>query len=598
LAGLFLAIIALVALLATIYGIGYMRHYFGKYNIGSFYFFYNLFLGSMMLVVLANHALFFLIAWELMALASYFLVVFDHNDRENVQAGFLYFIITHIATLAIIILFFIFYRLTGSFDFDVWRNGHANISPLLGGIIFALTIVGFGTKAGIIPLHIWLPAAHPAAPSQVSALMSGVMIKTGIYMLIRVFFDFFGNTPQWFGLTVLLLGAISSILGVLYALGEHDIKRLLAYHSIENIGIILLGLGAALTFRSMGENMFALLALAATLFHTVNHAVFKSLLFMSAGSVVLSTHTRNIEEYGGLIKRMPETALFFLIGSIAISGLVPFNGFVSEWLTFQALFGGIYTMSVATKAIMIGGIAALAFTGGLAAACFVKAFGVTFLARPRSVEAEQAKEASSGMRISMAILALITLALGIFGGTMAKIFMNVAYTFPSLSRTFSPLSLYREELSLTDGFAQLHMPLLFVALLIALLVTWFISNLSKEKQKVAVGITWDCGFPLTKRMEITATAFSRSIVTIFGGLLRPEMHVERTYINTEKKHYVSSITVSGHLRDVYRIYVYDPIARTTLHLGRMVSKIQSGSTHMYLAYMMIVLVVLIYFATH
>jgi hydrogenase-4 component B len=533
-----------------------------------------------------------------MALSSYFLVVFDHKDRANVEAGFLYFIITHIATLAIIILFFLLYHATGSFDFDVWRNGLAHLSPLLAAVIFVLTVVGFGTKAGIIPLHIWLPAAHPAAPSQVSALMSGVMIKTGIYMLIRVLFDFFGNTPQWFGLTILLLGALSSILGVLYALGEHDIKRLLAYHSIENIGIILLGLGAALVFRSMGENTFALLALAATLFHTANHAIFKSLLFMSAGSVVLATHTRNIEEYGGLIKRMPETALFFLIGSIAISGLVPFNGFVSEWLTFQSLFAGIHAMSVTTKVIMVGGIAALAFTGGLAAACFVKAFGITFLARPRSKEAEHAEEASSGMRISMAILALITLAMGIFGGTMAKIFMSVANIFPSLTYSFPPAVLYREELSLTNGFGQLHMPLLFIALLIALLVTWFISNLSKEKQKVAVGITWDCGFPLTKRMEITATAFSRSIVTIFGSVLRPEMHVEREYLDPEKKHFVRSITVSGHLRDIYRIYAYDPIAHMTLRFGTYVSKIQSGSTHIYLAYMMIVLVALIYFATH
>lgn len=598
LAGIFLTIISIVALLATVYGYGYMRHYFGKYNIGAFYFFYNLFLGSMMLVTMANHALFFLIAWELMSLASYFLVVFDHKEHENVQAGFLYFIITHIATACIMLMFLILAHMTGSFDFDVWRTSTSDISPLVAGVIFLLAIVGFGTKAGVIPFHVWLPAAHPAAPSQVSALMSGVMIKTGIFMLIRVLLDFFSATPAWLGVLVLILGAVSSLLGVLYALGEHDLKRLLAYHSIENIGIILLGVGAALLFRSVGEEAYALLALAAALFHTANHAIFKSLLFMSAGAVVAATHTRNIESYGGLIKRMPETALFFLIGSIAISGIIPFNGFVSEWLTFQALFGGVYTAGVLVQSVMGLGIAALAFTGGLAAACFVKAFGVTFLARPRSKEAEHANEVGAGMRVAMALLALVALLLGVFGGSAAKLFLAISQSFPSLDVGTLSTTVHGEYVQVASGFGVLNMAWLFVGLLIAFLVTWIFSRAVCRNSTVAIGETWDCGFPLGPRMEITATSFSRSIVTIFSGILRPDTHLKKETLDAEHPYFVQSITMSMHVKDVYRLYVYDPIGRATIGLAQVVGKIQSGSTHMYLLYMIVVLVIMLAWVTH
>lgn len=597
LAGVFLAIIALVSFLATIYGSGYMRHYFGKYSIGSFYFFYNLFLGSMMLVVLANQALFFLVAWELMSLASYFLVVFDHEKEEHVRAGFLYFIITHIATACIVLMFLICYRATGSFDFDVWRGTLSALPPLVSAAVFVLAILGFGTKAGMIPLHVWLPSAHPAAPSQVSALMSGVMIKTGIYMLMRITFDFYRDTPLWLGLTVLFLGAISSVLGVLYALGEHDIKRLLAYHSIENIGIILLGLGAALVLRTMGEGTLALLALAAAIFHTANHAIFKSLLFMSAGSVVLATHTRNIEEYGGLIKRMPETALFFLIGSIAISGIIPFNGFVSEWLTFQSLIGGVHVMSIAAKAVMIGGIAALALTGGLACACFVKAFGVTFLARPRSREAEHAREGTSGMRIGMAVLSVVALLLGVFGASAAKLFMNVGGSLAGMGTALPGSTFGSQHLVVHGGFASLNMPALFVGLLIALLLAWLIGKGANADPQLVRGKTWDCGFPLTPRMEITATSFSRSLITIFKDVIHPVTHVERTFVDPTKKTFVRSISVSMEIRELYRRRFYDPFAHMVLRLAAQATKIQSGSTHMYLLYMMLILIVLLFWAT-
>src|SRR3989344_5882219 len=320
-----------------------------------------------------------------MSIASYFLVVYDRNDPANIKAGSLYLVMTYVGTAFIILAFLFLYKYTGSFDFSAIASGIALVPQSVKNAIFIFALIGFGIKAGIIPLHIWLPAAHPAAPSHVSALMSGVMIKTGIYMMMRLFLDILQPVPLWWGETVLVIGAVSSLLGVLYALTEHDIKRLLAYHSIENIGIILLGLGSALTFSSLGMPSLALLGIVAALFHTVNHAVFKSLLFLGAGAVINETHTRNMEEYGGLIRYMPQTAFFFLVGSMAISAIPPFNGFFSEWLTFQSLFEGIRILDTSVRWIFILAAGVLAFTGGFAAACFVKAFGVTFLARPRSV---------------------------------------------------------------------------------------------------------------------------------------------------------------------------------------------------------------------
>ncbi|HSW88689.1 MAG TPA: proton-conducting transporter membrane subunit, partial [Candidatus Saccharimonadales bacterium] len=343
LAAFFLFIISIIALPASLYGIGYMKSYYKKYNIGMFGFFYNLFLISLLLVVTSYNGLYFLFVWELMSLSSLFLVLFEHREADTIKAGITYFIMTHIATAFIFVSFLFLYQSTGSFDFGIIKIHSEAIPFITRNIILFCMIIGFGTKAGIIPLHIWLPKAHGAAPSHVSALMSGVMIKMGIFMFVRMFFDILPQPTIWLGFTILLIGAISSLLGVLYALSEHDSKKLLAYHSIENIGIILLGLGSGLVFISMHKPELATLAIIAGLFHTINHAVFKSLLFLGAGSVISQTHTRNIEEYGGLIKRMPYTALFFLIGAIAISGLPPFNGFVSEWLTFQSLFAGIAT---------------------------------------------------------------------------------------------------------------------------------------------------------------------------------------------------------------------------------------------------------------
>ncbi|PIR66668.1 MAG: hydrogenase 4 subunit B, partial [Parcubacteria group bacterium CG10_big_fil_rev_8_21_14_0_10_36_14] len=286
LSAFFIFIISLIALFCSIYAVGYIRHYYQKYNIGALGFFYNFFILGILLVFTASNGIFFLIGWEIMSVASFFAVIYDRNGQENVKAGFLYLIMTYIGTAFIMTAFLLLYKFTGSFDFATIKNDVALLPIGVKNIVFLATLIGFGVKAGIIPLHIWLPAAHPAAPSHISALMSGVMIKTGIFMMIKLFLDILQPIPIWWGIVVLIIGIISSLLGVLYALTEHDIKRLLAYHSIENIGIILLGLGSALIFSSLDMPALALLSLVAALFHTLNHAIFKSLLFLGAGSVI------------------------------------------------------------------------------------------------------------------------------------------------------------------------------------------------------------------------------------------------------------------------------------------------------------------------
>ena len=569
----FIFIISLITLFSSIYALDYVKHYFKKYNIGALGFFFHLFIVGMLLVVTASNGIFFLIAWEIMSVASYFLVIYDRNELKNVQAGFTYLVMTHVGTVFIIIAFLIMYRFTGSFDFGAIKSGSLSIPQLMKNVIFILALIGFGTKAGIVPFHIWLPVAHPAAPSHVSALMSGVMIKTGIYMMIRIFLDLMQPVPVWWGLLILIIGSISSLLGVLFALTEHDIKKLLAYHSIENIGIILLGLGSSLTFTSLNMPGLALLSLTASLFHTLNHATFKSLLFMGAGAVINETHTRNMEEYGGLIRYMPQTALFFLVGSMAISALPPFNGFFSEWLTYQALFQGIFTLDSTIKWIFIFATGSLAFTGGLALACFVKAFGATFLARSRSEEKHQIKEAPLSLRIGMGGLALLTLILGIFSGKIITFAQKNVHLSSSVSA-----------------------PNFFVSFLVIILAVILIARyLINKNQKEIVSGTWDCGTTLGPRMEITATGFARSIILIFKGILKPTIQHDIEYHDSENRYLPKSKLVTLKVQDIHHSYFYQPLKQIINIISFKIKRTQSGITNAYILYIFIALIVALFF---
>ena len=593
LSAFFIFTISVIALFCSVYGLGYVKHYYGKYNLGVLGFFYNMAISTLLLVVTASNGLFFLIVWELMTFSSYFLVIYEHNDKNNISAGFLYIVMTYVGTTFIVLALLLLYIHTGSFDFAVIKSGVVLVPEIVKNIVFILLLIGFGTKAGIIPFHIWLPAAHPAAPSHFSALMSGLVIKTGIYMMLRFFLDIFQPVPVWWGFLLIIIGAVSSLLGVLYALTEHDLKKLLAYHSIENIGIILLGVGSALAFYSLAMPSLALLALIAALFHTFNHAVFKSLLFLSAGAVVNEMHTRNMEEYGGLIKYMPQTALCFLIGSIAISALPPFNGFFSEWLTFQALFQGLIALDFLAKWIFIFAAGSLAFTGGLALACFVKAFGVSFLARPRNPKVRDTKEAALPMLIGMGALAMLSLLLGVFSGYVIVFLEKIAKGFAIFQDTPTAVSITSgQTIAVGNGFAAVSAPVFFIFFIgLIFLVAGLVKYLINRNQKVVLGATWDCGTQLTPRMEITATGFSRSIILIFKGILRPSIQKEIEYRDAESRYLPKSRLVSLGVQDIYQTYFYKPLNTIINGLSKVTKNIQFGNTNMYIAYIFVTLII-------
>jgi len=592
----FLLIISLLAFALSAYSLGYVKGFFGRKNVGVLGAFFNALLLATTLVFVADNIWLFLIAWEIMALTAYCLVSFEHEHAEARDAGVLYFIMSHIDAGCIILGFLLLFQASGDYSFDSLHGLGAKLSPGKRDAAFVLFLVGFGIKAGIVPLHIWLPAAHPVAPSNVSALLSGAIIKTGIYGLTRVLFDFLGTPPLWWGVAVLAVGTLSAVLGVLYALMEHDLKRLLAYHSIENIGIILMGLGAALMFLHSGHPVLATLALIAGLYHTINHATFKGLLFLGAGAVLQATHTRNMEEMGGLIKRMPQTAFFFLIGAVAISALPPLNGFVSEWLTYQALLQGFGTTESLWRLVFPLSGAMLALTGALAAACFVKAFGITFLAQPRSEHAAQAHEVAPAMRLGMAVLTAACVLLGLFPTVLVRLMdpLTQQLTGQQLST----------QLSLADGLvltsltektgtiSTLGIVLMLVCLLPIPLALWLVLA---RGTKTRIGPTWDCGLRgLTPQMEYTATGFSKPIRMIFKALFQPRRDVQREY--DFSPYFAKKLRFESHVEEVFVQRMYRPLRILILRVSRRVRALQAGSIHAYLLYIFVTLLLLLLFA--
>ncbi|MBP8641399.1 MAG: formate hydrogenlyase, partial [Oscillospiraceae bacterium] len=375
LSSFFVLSLSILVLCVSIYSIGYISHYIGNRKVSLFYFLYSIFILSMIFVFTAANAVFFYMAWEAMSLLSYFLVIFESEQEESKKAGVLYIIMTHIATAFLLSGFMIVYHYTKSFDIS---SSAAAMPKYAKNLVFIMFLIGFGTKAGIIPFHIWLPRAHPAAPSNVSALMSGIMIKTAVYGLIRFLLCYLGVESTWWGIAILVIGIISAVLGVAYAFVETNLKKLLAYSSIENIGIIFIGLGVGFIAYAQKNHLVSALALSACLLHCFNHTLFKGSMFLSAGSLHYSTHTKNMDELGGLIRKMPVTALFALCGALSISAIVPFNGFISEWLTYQSLFASIIPGQAGINIILIVAVAALALAGALALASAVKLFGISF----------------------------------------------------------------------------------------------------------------------------------------------------------------------------------------------------------------------------
>ena len=592
----FTLIVSLVGLAISIYSLGYARGYYGRKNVGVLGAFFNVVLLAVTLVFLADNAFFFLIVWEIMALATYFLVSFEHEKEESRNAGVLYFVMSHIGTGCLILGFLLLFQTAGGYGFESFHAIGAKMAAGPRDAAFLLFLVGFGVKAGIVPLHIWLPVAHPAAPSNVSAVMSGVLIKTGIYGLTRVAFDFMGPPPNWWGVTILTIGTVSAVLGVLYALMEHDLKRLLAYHSIENIGIILMGLGAALMFLHSGHPLLASLALLAGLYHTINHAVFKALLFLGAGAVVHATHTRNMEEMGGLVKRMPRTAFFFLVGAVAISALPPLNGFVSEWLTYQSLLQGFGTTSSLVRLMFPLAGAMLALTGALAAACFVKAFGITFLAQPRSDHAAQAHEAPATMLAGQVVLTVACVLLGLFPTQFLKLLdpVTVQLAGQALSSQLSMANgLVLSGAVATGGtVSTLGLSLIALCLLPVPLALWFVFSRATSVRR---GPTWDCGLQgLTPRMEYTATGFSKPIRMIFKALFRPRREVQREY--DFSPYFAKNLRFESTVEEVFQTRIYRPLNWLVWRVSRRMRALQAGSLQAYLIYIFVTLILLLIFA--
>ncbi len=548
----------------------------------------NVFVASMVLVALANSVVTFLMAWELMSLVSFFLVIHDHERPETRRAGFLYLVMTHAGTGFLLAAFLVLFRATGSFSFDAFRAAASAQPAIVRDAVFLLAMVGFGTKAGVIPLHIWLPRAHPAAPSHVSALMSGVMIKTAIYGLLRVAWEFAGPGPTWWGVLILAVGCVSAVLGVLYALMEQDLKRLLAYCSVENIGIILMGIGAALILASRGHNVAAALALSAGLLHTLNHAVFKSLLFLATGAVQHATHSRNMDQLGGLIRTMPWTAGFFLVGSIAISGLPPLNGFASEWLTFQGLLQ-VGTQSTAGVLATVAGVAAavLALTGGLAAFCFVKAFGITFLGMPRSA-AHTGHEASWPMLAGTGLLASLCLVLGVVPAAALRLTSPVTNL---LAGALAPSALSM-NLVAPRSTAGVYAPAGILVLICLMgLGVLLLARILAGPGSSRVAPPWACGIQLEPSMQYTSTALAKPIRLIFRALVRPYRDVEREY--SQEPFFVSSVRYEGGVMPVYEHYLYRPAVRALLATAHRIRRLQNGSLRTYLGYMFAALIVAI-----
>lgn len=557
LAAFFILIVSVVSVSVSIYSIQYLEHgeHEGRKNLIVALMCFFIF--SMLLVIASFSMFSFLFFWETMALTSFLLVMTDFERKETQKAGMFYFVMTHLSTLFLFFAFLFIYMQTGTFDMTAIRA-----DPLITSVAFVFLFLGFGIKAGIIPFHKWLPYAHPASPSNISALMSGVMLKVALYGLIR--FIFLLPMETWWGLLMLAVGALSAAIGVIYALKEHDLKKMLAYSSIENVGIIILGLGLYVTFATLGFEAIATIALLGSLFHCLNHALFKSLLFMTSGSVVNATETRDIESMGGLIKRMPKTAALFLIGAVSISALPPFNGFVSELMLFQAFFQSNALTNPFIELLLVIALAVFALTSALAAACFVKAFGVSFLALPRSEEAKAAKEAPKLMLAGPAILAALCIGLGVFS---LQIFGMLGFTLAIPNMLF-----VGAVIAGFYGFAFLAM-----------------REIASKRERITE--TWGCGYPVQNaKMEYSASGFSEPIVTILKGIFRTQKKSERSF-SDDKNAVFKEGKAEIHLLKFFEERLYMPVARFIQKIAAKVNNIQRGDVDLHVAYAFVTIVI-------
>jgi formate hydrogenlyase subunit 3/multisubunit Na+/H+ antiporter MnhD subunit len=581
LSAFFLAPLFVLVAASSIYAVQYLKPFYAKKNIGLFWLFFNLLASSIATLVITRNGVFFLVAWEIMSVSSYFLVTFEDEHKSVRQAGIIYLISSHIGVMFLFFLFVMMGNACGSMEFADFSSGLSNLLPV-SSIIFTLAVIGFGVKAGFVPFHFWLPQAHPAAPSPVSALMSAVMIKTGIYGLLRILM-FIGPPRLWWGIALLGIGLISGILGVLFALAQHDVKRLLAYHSVENIGIIAIGIGLGLIGLNKELPILALFGFAGSLLHIINHALFKGLLFLGAGAVVQQTGTRNIELLGGVFKKMPVTGITFLIGAAAISGLPPLNGFASEFLIYFGSFSCITDSSLTPAISSLLAITGLALIGALAVACFTKVFSIVFLGHARSAAAEKASEPGKMMQSSMVFLAVLCILIGI----------SMPLIIPGFRGLLAEVSgLASSEINLFLGQAKTTFVFINKIYLVLAVVFVFLLLLRKKmlaKKPVRTAPTWDCGYNQpSPKMQYTGSSFAQPITDFFNFILRADKKAELPSDTFPKK-----ISMHTESNDIFMRYIYEPLSAKIYSLIMKLRWIQHGRLQVYILYIVVTLLILI-----
>ncbi len=594
LSGFFLALIGVALIAVSLFGPAYVREYENsRRSLAVLGIATGLFIAGMELVLLADDAFFFMIAWELMSVSSYFLVAYEHEQAANRRAAFLYLLMAEAGALFIILAFGVLAGFSEGFTFSAMRE--ATLTPMWATIAFTLGLIGFGMKAGIMPLHAWLPEAHPVAPSHISALMSGVMLKVAIYGLIRFSFDLLGELHWEWGIVVLILGSASAVLGVLYALMQNNLKRLLAYSSVENVGIIFMGLGLSMVFDSTGHPQLGALGLVAALYHALNHALFKSLLFLSAGTILHQTHEGDCERMGGLIHSMPKTAVIFLIGCLSLSALPPFNGFVSEWLTFQTALQASALKSGVLRSFVPVTAAMLALTGGLAAACFVKVYGVVFLGRPRSRHVRLAHETpSKAMLAGPGFLAVLCLVFGVLPAPMIRLLEGIPIQLIGHSLPGAHASSWLWLTPVSPETASYAAPLVLLAILVAWVVSFELLHPRGKEVSVRKGEPWDCGFGgLTPRMQYTGTAFAMPFRRLFAQAFDIQEKLENHPPDLENKR-PRQFVYYLHIGDRFWRWLYEPIGNAIWRVSGQVARIQTGHIRTYLSYSFLTLMFLLW----
>lgn len=579
----FLALVSMTGIPAAIYALGYLRDLDRDLRGRGALVLFNTFLAGMCLVPAAGNVLTFLFGWELMAVASYLLVVSEPAEEDTPAAGLWYAVMTHAGFLALVAAFLTLAQ-GGPFDFAVMRAQSRALDPTARLWVFTLGLVAFGSKAGLVPAHVWLPRAHPAAPSHVSALMSGAMVKLGVYGFVRMFFDLLADGPAWWGGVVLVVGLVTALTGVLYAVAESHLKRALAYSTIENVGIIFVGLGFALLMRGYGYQDLAAIGLVVGLLHALNHAFFKTLLFLGAGAVVHEVHSASLEAYGGLIKRMPQTAALCLVGALSLAALPPFNGFPSEWLTFQFLVAGARHTAPELAILLPLALGGVALTAGLSAVSAVRLFGITFLALPRSEPAAAASEVPVTMRVGMTIPAVACLVLGlvpwlplILLGDLARalqlptnqLAVDVSLALPLVGSRLSPAAL---------AFTLMG-------------CSWAVAVLTLRRAPTRAGDVWNCGrMAQSARTEYTAASFAEPLKRVFVAFYRPTQEVT-VDSHPVSQYFVRSIAYRGRLAPWLEQVLYMPVVHIVEWMALHTRRLQAGSIHIYLGYLATALVV-------